>query len=425
MYLTIDSGFRPFTYEELVKPLQDYTEAYNKVEEQYSTLAQQTEAWKNIATQENSPEAYAMYKKYSDELNAVVSDFSRGMTAQNRSKLAGLKARYASEITPIANAYNAMQEANKYRETIRAKDSSAVFIKDRYNSIDDFLGGQQADNTFISGDEIQKNVTARVLSQSYTDYNNLVNAGINPDKAVQIVASGNNQSIADIISEEQMSLGIESFDSQGQAKLNNAILSGVQQGLGSFASKEYMSRAERDASARSWNSLDLNNRQFNFNLQKSGYKLENGKPVIDTDNPVWTAEGITFEKNSDGSIKKDSNNNPIPIPKPENEEGEAGTVETYQKGTITTKDGIVNLENFKKTYPKGGSYIEFDDLDQNSQDLLETFYPDMTLAQRRNYRYSVYKNNKGTVVGIAPIKKTTNKEEKASKKDLTKVSFVE
>ena len=40
------------------------------------------------------------------------------------------------------------------------------------------------------------------------------------------------------------------FDTQGQAKLNNAILSGVQQGLGSFASKEYMSKAERDQCRR-------------------------------------------------------------------------------------------------------------------------------------------------------------------------------
>lgn len=425
MYITLNSKFRPFTYDELVKPLQDYGEAYREVEEQYATLAEQTEAWKNIANQENSNDAYEMYKKYSADLNAAIEDFSRGMTIQNRSKLAGLKSRYYSEIKPIDNAYKAVQEANKYRDTVKAEDGSAIFVIDRYNSLDDFLNGKQANNTFVSGDEIRKNVAARVLSQSYTDYNNLINNEVNPDKAIQIITSGNTQSIAAIIADEKSSLGIDSFDTQGQVKLNNAILSGVKQGLGSFASKEYMSKAERDASARSWNSLDLNNRQFNFNLQKSGYKLENGKPVIDTDNPVWAAEGITFEKNSDGSIKKDSNNNPIPIPNPEKEEGEAGTVETYQKGTITTKDGIVNLENFKKTYPKGGSYVEFDDLDQNSQNLLETFYPDMTLAQRRNYRYSIYKNSEGKVAGIEPIEKTTKKEEKVSNKDLTNVSFVE
>lgn len=292
MYITINSEFKPFTYDELTKPLNDYTEAYNKVEEQYATLAQQTEAWKNIATQENSPEAYAMYKKYSDELNAVVEDFSRGMTIQNRSKLSGLKSRYASEITPIANAYNAMQEANKYRETVRAKDGSAVFVKDRYNSLDDFLNGNQADNTFISGDEIQKNVTARVLSQSYTDYNNLINSGIKPDKAVQIVASGNNQSIADIIADEQSSLGIESFDTQGQAKLNNAILSGVQQGLGSFASKEYMSRAERE-------DLDESKRQHAIDLEMHGYNKDG---TINPNSPYWSIQGIKWETSKDGTL---------------------------------------------------------------------------------------------------------------------------
>ena len=301
MYITINSEFKPFTYDELTKPLRDYTEAYNKVEEQYATLAQQTEAWKNIATQENSPEAYAMYKKYSDELNAVVEDFSKGMTIQNRSKLSGLKARYASEITPIANAYNAMQEANKYRETIRAKDSSAIFVKDRYNSLDDFLNGNQADNTYISSDEIQKNVTARVLSQSYNDYNNLVNSGIKPDKAIQIVSSGNNQSIADIIADEKSSLGIEAFDTQGQAKLNNAILAGVQQGLGSFASKEYMSKAERDASARSWANLAESRKQHAIELEMRGYNKDG---TINPNSPYWSMNGIKWETENGNLVPK-------------------------------------------------------------------------------------------------------------------------
>ena len=133
MYITINSEFKPFTYDELTKPLKDYTEAYNKVEEQYATLAQQTEAWKNIATQENSPEAYAMYKKYSDELNAVVEDFSRGMTIQNRSKLAGLKSRYASEIEPIAVAARTLE--NLRRERVEEERSNPSLRYER--GIDD------------------------------------------------------------------------------------------------------------------------------------------------------------------------------------------------------------------------------------------------------------------------------------------------
>lgn len=146
MYLTINSEFKPFTYDELTKPLRDYTEAYNKVEEQYATLAQQTEAWKNIATQENSPEAYAMYKKYSDELNAVVEDFSRGMTIQNRSKLTGLKSRYASEIIPIANAASKLQELIDERAKEERKDPTLKYER----NIDDINIDKLIKNPFLN-----------------------------------------------------------------------------------------------------------------------------------------------------------------------------------------------------------------------------------------------------------------------------------
>lgn len=399
MYLTLNSEFKPFTYDELIKPLSDYTEAYNKVEEQYSTLAQQTEAWKNIATQENSPEAYAMYKKYSDELNAVIDDFSRGMTAQNRSKLAGLKARYTSEITPIATAYNAMQEANKYRETIRAKDSSAVFVKDRYNSIDDFLGGQQADNTFISGDEIQKNITARVLSQSYTDYNNLINAGVNPDKAVQIVASGNNQSIANIIAEEQNSLGIESFDTQGQAKLNNAILSGVQQGLGSFASKEYMSRADRDASARGWANLNESRKHHEDAMISNGYKKgANGQWEIDENSPHWVSSGIYFE---DGKpkvgVKPSTKDNREP--KREVEKIDTSLV------IVTKDDGSVELQDKPKNIIYSG-YKKYKEYDEKIQRKIQDAYPGKSPADLENYYFGV--GDDGSIA-VREIETTTAK----------------
>lgn len=233
MYITINSEFRPFTYDELTKPLRDYTEAYNKVEEQYATLAQQTEAWKNIATQENSPEAYAMYKKYSDELNAVVEDFSRGMTIQNRGKLTGLKARYASEITPIANAYNAMQTANAYRDTVKGKDDSAIFNIDRYNSLDDFLNGQPADNNYISGKVLQDNVAKQTLMESYNKYNQLIADGHSKRAAAKIVAQGDWIDEDAIINNIYASSGVTTEEAAN--KVRSYADTGIMQGVGTFS----------------------------------------------------------------------------------------------------------------------------------------------------------------------------------------------
>lgn len=235
MYITINSEFRPFTYDELTKPLQDYTEAYNKVEEQYSTLAQQTEAWKNIATQENSPEAYAMYKKYSDELNAVVEDFSRGMTIQNRGKLTGLKSRYASEITPIANAYSAMQAANAYRDTVKGKDDSAIFNVDRYNSLDDFLNGQMADNNYISGKALQDDIAKQTLMESYNKYNQLIADGHSKKAAAKIVAQGDWIDEDAIVNNISASSGITTEDAAN--KVRSYADTGIMQGVGTFSIK--------------------------------------------------------------------------------------------------------------------------------------------------------------------------------------------
>lgn len=235
MYITINSEFKPFTYDELTKPLRDYTEAYNKVEEQYATLAQQTEAWKNIATQENSPEAYAMYKKYSDELNAVVEDFSKGMTIQNRSKLSGLKARYASEITPIANAYSAMQAANAYRDTVKGKDDSVIFNVDRYNSLDDFLNGQMADNNYISGKALQDDIAKQTLMESYNKYNQLIADGHSKKAAAKIVAQGDWIDEEAIINNIYASSGVTTEEAAN--KVRSYADTGIMQGVGTFSMK--------------------------------------------------------------------------------------------------------------------------------------------------------------------------------------------
>lgn len=312
MYITINSEFKPFTYDELTKPLRDYTEAYNKVEEQYATLAQQTEAWKNIATQENSPEAYAMYKKYSDELNAVVEDFSKGMTIQNRSKLSGLKARYASEITPIANAYNAMQAANKYRDDVRAKDSTAVFIKNRYSSIDDFLNGETADNNYISGSQIEASILGKTYAKANEAFTELTKNGkVNANTAARLVMSGQSFDINDVINEELEAVGADRFDPESRQMLEAYIASGVEKGFGSFIDKQTLTVHQREDIRLREASLAMqgattaeNRRQFNARMRSEG-RNEDGS--INPNSSYWSTQGITFTENEDGTLSvKDS-----------------------------------------------------------------------------------------------------------------------
>lgn len=160
MNIVVNSRFNPFTYEQLIKPLEDYTKAYNEVEEQYANLAKQTEEFRDVATRENSPEAYAMFNRYATDLENVTDDFSRGMTLANRKQLLGLKRRYAKEITPIARADAARQEALKYRRETRARDNSAIFKVENL-SLDDFLHGKTVSEDYISGKDVMARTSAK------------------------------------------------------------------------------------------------------------------------------------------------------------------------------------------------------------------------------------------------------------------------
>ncbi len=157
MNLVINSKFRPFTYDEMVKPLIQYKEAYDKVEQDYSNLTAQTEMWKDIVNRTNSPEAYEMYQRYSNDLAAITEDFSRGMNINNRRALIGMKRRYSQDIEPIARASEAMNAANEFRAKA---GQDAIFEVGEYNSLDPFLHGQTANNKYQSREALIKKTAA-------------------------------------------------------------------------------------------------------------------------------------------------------------------------------------------------------------------------------------------------------------------------
>lgn len=182
MYLQLDTKFNPFTYDEMVKPLLYYKQAYDQAEAAYSDLATQTEAWKDIANKENSPEAYEMYQRYSSELNNAIDDFSKGMTLQNRRALLGLKKRYASDIQPIANAHKRRSTlAEEQRKAELANPTMLWERKASDMSLDDFISNPDADyGRSTSGAALSAQVAAGAgaLAKEFRD---------NPEKMRKLV----------------------------------------------------------------------------------------------------------------------------------------------------------------------------------------------------------------------------------------------
>lgn len=340
-----NARFRPFSYDELIKPLVQYKEAYDKAEADYTNLAMQTEAWKDIANQDNSPIAYKMYKTYSDDLSEMADDFSRGMTLSNRGALMGLKRRYASEITPIARASEAFDKAEAFRADIKAKNPNAIFEIDRYNSIDDFLGGKRANNTYWDGDAAMKRVAAKAEALGKSLYSNptaklFLNGqqyqisqlnGISPNELTQVLLSPENinteagKQMRKIIDDELGSIDMDRYSNEGQSRINNIIATGMYAGLAKptynyVANGEYMSKAERDASKARWASIDLDREKFNYAKQQDKISTGQEPYYTDKDGNKYYRAGDAYwvvDRNGNRSATKytkktyDENGNPI------------------------------------------------------------------------------------------------------------------
>lgn len=351
-----NAKFRPFSYDEIVKPLVQYKEAYDKAEADYTNLVTQTEVWKDIANQTNSPKAYQMYKAYSDDLSSMVDDFSKGMTLTNRSALMGLKRRYASEITPIERASKELDKRDAFVAETLAKNPNAVFEKGG-DSIDDYLGGKRANTTYWDGDSALKRVAAKAEAVGKALYSNpttklFLNGqqyqisqlnGISPEELSQILLKPENinteagKQMRKIVDDELGSLNMNNYSELDQAKINNIVATGMYAGLAKptynyVANGEYMSKAERDASSARWSSINLDRDKFNYAKQQdkisSGqepyYTAPNGTKYYRTGDAYWTvdsqgnqsevrytkktydSEGNTIGDNSDGNTTKTS-----------------------------------------------------------------------------------------------------------------------
>lgn len=327
MYLQLDTKFNPFTYDEMVKPLLYYKQAYDQAEAAYSDLATQTEAWKDIANKENSPEAYEMYQRYSSELNNAVDDFSRGMTLQNRRALLGLKRRYASDIDPIKRAHEAMKEANDLR--VKA-GPDAIFEVGSYNSLDQFLHGKTANNKYQSRDALTKRtaaITEAAMAEALRDpefkkamgdqyWIITQHTGGSYDELTEAMKQGmlDNPIAQNRFSQIRQRMlkdsGIERYDTTGQQAIINAVDLGLYVGLDkparSFQGNQgYLNplqleqlRQSRSASSGS-----------SSGGRKRGSSSSSTDDSNESDNTAYTANDVIYEINDNGkaSVPQDMN----------------------------------------------------------------------------------------------------------------------
>lgn len=113
--------FNPMTYDELSKPIAQAAEMHNQYEDALGTLATQASVWEKLANSAQDQNEYKTYKAYADKLQqASMSLMMQGLQPGTRRDLNALKAQYASDIQPIADAWTLREKMREqeYKEDV-------------------------------------------------------------------------------------------------------------------------------------------------------------------------------------------------------------------------------------------------------------------------------------------------------------------
>ena len=145
--LVINSKFRPFSYQEMLAPVQQSTEAHQALENAYEELNTNASIWEGLANKESDPITYQRYKNFADALKTQADELAtNGLNPTSRQAVSNLRARYASDIIPIKNAYEKRQADIKAQQEILLKDPTHFFDKKASEtSLDEYLTNDKLD----------------------------------------------------------------------------------------------------------------------------------------------------------------------------------------------------------------------------------------------------------------------------------------
>ena len=210
-YIVINSKFKPFSYAEMLQPVQMATLAHQEVENEYAELATKANVWDEMANEQTDPYAYKMYKTYSNDLEEQAGQLAReGLTPASRQNMLRMKHRYSSDIVPIEQAYKRRQELIDEQRKLLAQDNTLMFDRNASMlSLDDLIKNPQLTYQSYSGATLAKQVgtAAQNLSKEMREnprkwrkilgnqyFETIMQKGYRPEEIIQVLQNDPNAS---------------------------------------------------------------------------------------------------------------------------------------------------------------------------------------------------------------------------------------
>lgn len=299
--------FRPFSYQEMLQPLQAYTNEYNTIQEGMGELSTKAGVFERLANEQTDPQAYAMYKQYSNDLAKQAESLAKqGLTPASRQGLIDMKRRYSSEIVPIEQAYKRRQELVDEQRKLQAQDSTLLFDRPASTlSLDELISNPALSPQSYSGALLSKQVgtAAQNLAKNVREdkrkwedilgkqyYETIMQRGFKPDEILQAVQ--NNPKASPIL----------------QGIVEDAVGSS---GIRNWGDENILNRAYDYARQGLWNAVGetqyqtLSNKAYDYTMQERLVQARKKGTKEDVQSPYFRSSGVTKVKDVNVEKKKD------------------------------------------------------------------------------------------------------------------------
>ena len=131
MATVYNSMFNPVTFDEMLKPHQMYTEAYNLQQGVVNDLDTKASVWEKLAASEKDKATYDRYKEYENTLRTKAEEMSKyGLTPNTRKDVGDLRVQYAKDIVPIEQANIQLEKIKEEQRKAALQDESIMFDLD-------------------------------------------------------------------------------------------------------------------------------------------------------------------------------------------------------------------------------------------------------------------------------------------------------
>ena len=158
--------FKPYSFEEMLRPALMATEAHNKLEEDYSTLETLTaDLEAKLSKNPKDEQLRATYNAYKAALNQASEElYNKGLTSASRKAFNRLKTEYGEKINPIQEAYKKYVEQQDFINKL-AVTNPEVIVTGAGESLSDYMGSNVPKLTSVNLDKL----TAQALSEAKAD----------------------------------------------------------------------------------------------------------------------------------------------------------------------------------------------------------------------------------------------------------------